>query len=253
MSNTFYFKFSNHEMEYKGRFPCTRHFNSDEFWKFNQGRLVHSDQPFTNDFYPSSSSLSEGKASLLRSNIEWAEYRLHGCSLTKIYSKILMESSIGKYLTLVDGLPVYRFTMNEPYRRFMLIIQVMRYLEEHQTNCFRFFRDNTYRKLEPDQVLAALSVWITLTGNSNHAAFYPPFCLKGLFSYLPALMSDMLADEGVPLKESSDWLDTNNTALILDKYNFSGISVNRKGYYSATTGINSTINGIVDYFNEEVK
>lgn len=247
MSNVIYYKFFGDDQIYKGKHPCTRHLNDDDAWLSNLRRIIPIDQEFIEPTYA-----QKGTIRYSRDKIEWMEYKVRGCSdeLREKYSKILLNSSLGYYLNMVDGTAVYRFTNDDPYRRMMFIFQIMRYPEESPEHVVRFFGTPSSKRLTNDQTLAALSAYIACHGNSNHVAFYPATLLKGLFSYLPEVYKDMLSDDCKPLGDSENWNEFNGTAIIKEKFNYSGAPGSQYFYSNQEF---ETVPKIIKYFTEEVE
>lgn len=249
MSNTIYYKFKDDDQLYKSKHPCTRHLNDNDVWLSTINRIIPIDQEFQNLEY-----MEKGTLKYSKDQVEWMEYRVTGCSdeLREKYSKILLNSSLGYYLNMVDGTAVYRFTNDEPYRRMMFIFQIMRYTEESPQDVVRFFGMPSSKNLTNDQILAALSAYIACHGNSNHAAFYPASLLKGLFSYLPQVYEAMLSDDCKPVGDSENWNKFNGTAVVKERFNHSGDPAKSNSFYYSNQHFN-TVPNIIKYFTAEVE
>ena len=253
--NTIYYKFKNNDQIYKGRSPCTRHFNDSSVWNMQLPGIIPVEQEFQKLSY-----MEKGMLAYSLADVEWMEYRVVSPEgsrngLSKEWSNILINSSIGKYLTLENGIAHYRFTTNDPYRRVMFIFALMRYVEEeyrHMDSVLRNDEQFLFKELagiNNDQLLAVVSAYISAVGNSNHTMFYPPSALLGLFHYLPEVYDAMLTSDCKPVLDSRDWNKFNASAIVLSKFNYGG---HKEESYSPFSKFKD-ISTILKYFNKEIK
>ena len=247
--NTIYYKFKGDDQIYKGRSPCTRHFNDPSMWVLQQKGIIPVEQDFQKMPY-----MEKGTLNYSLADVEWMEYRVvppEGFSneLSKEWSDILINSSIGKYLTLKDGIAHYQFTTNDPYRRVMFIFALMRYVEEEYYHVDSILRNEELIGINNDQLLAVVSAHMSAVGNSNHTMFYPATALAGLFHYLPEVYEAMLTSDCKPVLDSRDWNKFNASAIVLSKFNYGG---HKKGSYSPFSKFKD-ISTILKYFNKEIK
>ena len=247
--NTIYYKFKNNDQIYKGRSPCTRHFNDPSIWVLQQKGFIPVEQDFQELSY-----MEKGMLAYSLADVEWMEYRVVSPEgsrngLSKEWSNILINSSIGKYLTLENGIAHYRFTTNDPYRRVMFIFALMRYVEEEYRHMDSVLRNKELAGINNDQLLAVVSAYISAVGNSNHTMFYPPSALLGLFHYLPEVYDAMLTSDCKPVLNSENWSKFNASAIVLSKFNYGGY---KKVTFCSFFQFKDT-STILEHFNKEIK
>ena len=247
--NTIYYKFKNNDQIYKGRSPCTRHFNDPSIWVLQQKGFIPVEQDFQELSY-----MEKGTLDYTLADVEWIEYRVVSPEgsrngLSKEWSNILINSSIGKYLTLENGIAHYRFTTNDPYRRVMFIFALMRYAEEEYKHMDSILGKEELVGINNDQLLAVVSAHISAVGNSNHAMFFPPTALLGLFHYLPEVYDAMLTSDCKPVLDSRDWNKFNASAIVLSKFNYGG---HKEGSFRTFPRFKD-VSTILEYFNQEIK
>ncbi|MCP5415062.1 MAG: hypothetical protein H6961_10695 [Chromatiaceae bacterium] len=247
--NTIYYKFKNNDQIYKGRSPCTRHFNDSSVWNMQLPGIIPVEQEFQKLSY-----MEKGMLAYSLADVEWMEYRVvspedHLNRVAEDWSNILINSPIGKYIILKDRVAHYRFTTNDPYRRVMFILALMRYIEEEHKHVSSILNNEKLEGINNDQLIAVVSAYLSAVGNSNHTMFYPPTALLGLFHYLPEVYEAMLTSDCKPVLDSKDWDKFNASSVVLSKFNH---GMYKKGFFNSFSKFEDT-DTILKHFNREIK